>query len=429
MSEWRDFELKELTTKIGSGATPRGGQEAYKTEGISLIRSQNILDFSFSYSGLAFIDDDQANALKNVIIEEDDILINITGDSVARVAKVPQEVLPARVNQHVAILRPNKEKLDSDYLLYYLLNPAFKKHLLRIASDGATRNALTKSDLEELVIIAPEDVSDQKEVAKLLSVYDKKITLLRQQNEDLEELAQTLFKRWFVEFEFPNEYGEPYKSSGGRMVESELGEIPEGWKVANVKDFITKYNTGADAIQKAPMVEEDTGVRCLRIGDLSNYRDFNQWGFTKITPEHYKQYQLLKNDIVITRTSLLGLSYIVLEDLKAVFNNGSIRIRPKEGYALYLYSWLNSSDFKNHIGKITNETSTRPNMKMDYLLIYNVLDIPDKTLHSFVDVYQTVITKQNENLKEIQTLTELRDTLLPKLMSGELRVTKQERNN
>ncbi|GAA3557710.1 restriction endonuclease subunit S [Snuella lapsa] len=147
MSEWDSVELKELTTKIGSGATPRGGQEAYKSEGISLIRSQNILDFSFSYNGLAFIDEDQAYALRNVEVQENDILINITGDSVARVAKVPSEVLPARVNQHVSILRSNQNKLDQDYLLYYLLNPIIKKHLLRIASDGATRNALTKSDL------------------------------------------------------------------------------------------------------------------------------------------------------------------------------------------------------------------------------------------------------------------------------------------
>ena len=130
MSECKSFELKELTTKIGSGATPRGGEEAYKTEGISLIRSQNILDFSFSYSGLAFIDEVQGDGLKNVIIEEDDVLINIMGDSVVRVVKVPYEVLPARVNQYVAILRVDKTKLDSDYLLCYLLNPIFKNRLL-----------------------------------------------------------------------------------------------------------------------------------------------------------------------------------------------------------------------------------------------------------------------------------------------------------
>jgi len=93
---WVETVLGENCTKIGSGATPRGGNEAYKNQGISLIRSQNILDFDFSYNGLAFIDDSQALKLKNVEVIDGDVLINITGDSVARICKVPKEVLPAR---------------------------------------------------------------------------------------------------------------------------------------------------------------------------------------------------------------------------------------------------------------------------------------------------------------------------------------------
>ena len=110
---WVEKDLSKLCIKIGSGATPRGGNEAYKAKGISLIRSQNVLDFEFSYRGLAFIDDVQASKLSNVEVFKDDVLVNITGDSVARVCIVPKAVLPARVNQHVAILRVNKQKLDS----------------------------------------------------------------------------------------------------------------------------------------------------------------------------------------------------------------------------------------------------------------------------------------------------------------------------
>src|SRR5258706_16338327 len=105
MSERKEYKLKDITSKIGSGATPKGGGNNYKAKGISLIRSQNVLDFKFSYDGLAFIDDEQADDLKNVIVKEDDVLLNITGDSVARVCKVPKEILPARVNQHVVIIR------------------------------------------------------------------------------------------------------------------------------------------------------------------------------------------------------------------------------------------------------------------------------------------------------------------------------------
>src|ERR1017187_4545011 len=101
MTNWKKYKLKDLCTKIGSGATPRGGKEAYFSSGISLIRSQNILDFSFSKKGLAFINDEQADELSNVIVEKDDVLLNITGDSVARVSQVPSDVLPARVNQQI----------------------------------------------------------------------------------------------------------------------------------------------------------------------------------------------------------------------------------------------------------------------------------------------------------------------------------------
>ena len=100
--------LDEITTKIGSGATPRGGQNAYQEEGISLIRSQNVYDFSFSKGGLAFITDEQAKKLNNVTVEKGDVLLNITGDSIARTCIVPDEILPARVNQHVSIIRCKK---------------------------------------------------------------------------------------------------------------------------------------------------------------------------------------------------------------------------------------------------------------------------------------------------------------------------------
>ena len=112
MNSWKEYKLKDITTKIGSGSTPTGGGGSYKSTGISLIRSQNVLDFEFSYDGLAFIDDEQADTLKNVTLNKNDVLLNITGDSVARVCKVPVEVLPARVNQHVAIIRADEKKAD-----------------------------------------------------------------------------------------------------------------------------------------------------------------------------------------------------------------------------------------------------------------------------------------------------------------------------
>ena len=165
-------KLKDICVKIGSGATPKGGKESYIDEGISLIRSQNVLDFSFSYEGLAHINEKQAKKLNNVIVEEEDVLLNITGDSVARACIVDKDVLPARVNQHVAIIRTDKLKVLSSYVLYFL--QLSKPYLLKLASGGATRNALTKLMIEELEIEVP-DIDKQREIVSLLDDIQSKI--------------------------------------------------------------------------------------------------------------------------------------------------------------------------------------------------------------------------------------------------------------
>ena len=231
MTTWKEYKLGEICKKIGSGATPRGGSDTYLDFGeYALIRSQNVLDFMFSYNGLAYISNEQAQKLNNVTLEQNDILLNITGDSVARVCQVPNHLLPARVNQHVAIIRPDVSKIQNDFLKYYLLNPVFKEYMLMLSSSGATRNAITKGMIENFPISIPP-LPTQTAIAEILSSLDDKIELNNKINAELENLAQTLFKQWFIDFEFPNDQGDPYKSSGGEMVESELGMIPKGWEV------------------------------------------------------------------------------------------------------------------------------------------------------------------------------------------------------
>lgn len=194
--KWEKYRLGDNCLKIGSGATPRGGQENYKPKGISLIRSQNVLDFTFSKDGLAFIDEKQATELSNVEVQENDILLNITGDSVCRVCQVPKGILPARVNQHVAIIRPERDVFDAAYLKYYLLNPTFKDFMLSLASSGGTRNALTKGMIENFEIFAP-DLPTQRRIAAILTALDDKIELNRRMNETLEGIAKALWEEWF----------------------------------------------------------------------------------------------------------------------------------------------------------------------------------------------------------------------------------------
>ena len=126
----RQVKLKDITTKIGSGATPSGGKQSYKTTGIALIRSLNVFDLNFSYDELAYINDEQAKKLNNVTIEPDDILLNITGASVARCCILPKNLLPARVNQHVSIIRINKGLANPYFIQYLLVSPYYKQKLL-----------------------------------------------------------------------------------------------------------------------------------------------------------------------------------------------------------------------------------------------------------------------------------------------------------
>lgn len=178
-----DF-CKNLTSKIGSGATPKGGQQSYCSEGISLIRSMNVFNNYFDYTDLAHINEDQAHALDNVIIEEKDVLLNITGASVARCCLAPNDLLPARVNQHVSIIRC-KERLLPEFVCSLFTSDKYQKLLLNTArAGGATREALTKQQIENLQIIIPpleeqrKYIEEVKQLDKLKVAIHKELELI-----------------------------------------------------------------------------------------------------------------------------------------------------------------------------------------------------------------------------------------------------------
>jgi type I restriction enzyme S subunit len=160
---WEVVPLKELTTKIGSGATPRGGEASYKSSGITLIRSMNVRHLSFEKKGLVFLDDQQADGLSNVEVGAKDVLLNITGASVCRCCLVDPTVLPARVNQHVAIIRTKEKSIDPTYLVHLVNSPNYQRLLLNKARGaGATREALTKGQIEELLVPVPPTSLQEK---------------------------------------------------------------------------------------------------------------------------------------------------------------------------------------------------------------------------------------------------------------------------
>lgn len=189
---WQPAMLKELTSKIGSGATPRGGSEVYVPEGVALIRSQNVYNSEFIWDGLARLTDDAARQLANVDVQPQDVLINITGASILRTCVVPNEVLPARVNQHVSIIRA-KPGVPPHFLHQHLLRPEIKDWLLGMNA-GGSREAVTKGHLEAVKILSPSP--------ELLALFSRTVAplhiqaeLMAEQNRPLATLRDALLAK------------------------------------------------------------------------------------------------------------------------------------------------------------------------------------------------------------------------------------------
>jgi type I restriction enzyme S subunit len=216
---WQKQRLGEVTTKIGSGATPRGGDESYKAEGISLIRSLNVHDDGFRETKLARIDDEQADDLSNVIVEPHDVLLNITGASVARCCRAPADFLPARVNQHVSIIRPVQAKLDSDFLHYLLISKIYKDRLLHTGEEGgSTRQAITKAQLQEFVIEFPESLAEQQRIVGLLDEAFEGLATAKANAEKNFQNALALFESHLQSV---------FTQRGKGWLEKKLGEVSE----------------------------------------------------------------------------------------------------------------------------------------------------------------------------------------------------------
>ena len=413
--EWDKLKLKEICKKIGSGATPSGGSNAYKVSGISLVRSQNVLDFSFSVDGLAFIDDEQAEKLNGVTVESGDVLINITGDSVARTCIVPEHILPARVNQHVSIVRVDRSKASNKFLIYYLQN--LKPFLLSMASNGATRNALTKRMIEQLEVRLPA-LSEQKAIADTLSSLDNKIELNNRINKTLEEMAQAIFKQWFVDFDFPDENGQPYKSSGGEMEESELGLIPQGWRVGVLGDIANNIRDGVASgnitNNTAYIGLEHMPRKCLALSNwdekpelMSNKFKFNEGDilFGKLRPYFHK--------VVVASISGICSTDILV-----------INVKEPRWYSFALMH-LFAEIFIDYTSAVSTGTKM-PRTNWSDMARYQII-MPSFTLvDQFEDLIQPSLWAIKKNVLENRSLAKTRDTLLPKLMSGEIRVPIKE---
>ncbi|MCK9222583.1 MAG: restriction endonuclease subunit S [Limnochordia bacterium] len=420
---WNEVKLENITTKIGSGATPRGGSRVYLNQGVTFIRSQNVLDYSFDANGLVYIGDAHADQLESVTVQENDILLNITGDSVARACLVPTDRLPARVNQHVSIIRVDPSVADHRYLLYEL--QFLKQHLLSYSHSGATRKALTKAMIANLTILLPP-LATQKAIAYTLSCLDAKIEVNNKIIRNLEEQAQAIFKNWFIDFE-------PFQE--GEFVESELGTIPKGWEVVSLSQMVSETRAGDWGIAR-PEGKNTEKVYCIRGADIPDVRAGKKakMPVRYILRRNLENKRLEPNDIVIEmsggsptqstgRAVKISSHLLTRYDEDLVCTNFCRALSVKKPYATFLYRhWIHFYD-TSLMFAYENGTTGIKNFDLDsFLTNVRIVVPPVELLSRYYDFYDAFEESIYSLSRECDVLANLRDTLLPKLMSGEIEV-------
>jgi type I restriction enzyme S subunit len=421
----KTVQLRSVCAKIGSGATPRGGKDAYRGGATTLIRSQNVYNEGFNRNGLVHIDDDQADDLRNVEVKPNDVLLNITGDSVARCCQVVADVLPARVNQHVAIIRPQSKSLDARFLRYVLISREYQSKLLALASAGATRPALTKRMIEELDIPS-SPIAEQKVIAAMLGAFDDKIELNRQMNATLEAMARALFQSWFVDFDPVRAKIDGREPVGidaataalfpATFQDSALGHLPRGWTVRRLPDVI-----------------EINPHRALKRGAIAPYLDMKNLptrGHSAdqvIDREFSSGTKFHNGDTLLARiTPCLEngkTGYVdFLEDRQVGWGSTEyIVFAPKPPLpAQFGYLLARSDALRTHAIQNMTGTSGRQRVPTECFNTFLLAVPKPEVALRFDELTAPLMTMINANAKESRTIATLRDTLLPKLLSGEM---------
>ncbi len=303
-------------------------------------------------------------------------------------------------------------KVDNVYLYYYL---ALKLNYLKDISVGSATKFLTKGILDNILIKYP-DYKTMKFIGSILRNIDEKIELNNQMNETLEEMAQAVFKRWFVDFEFPNEEGKPYKSSGGEMVESELGMIPKGWSVKSL-DQIASFLNGL-AMQKFRPNEDEDSLPVLKIKELRQEKVTSD--SDRCTVNIDSKYKVNDGDFIFSWSGTLdariwcGGEVGLNQHLFKVTSD----LYPKWFYYMWVVEYLHQ-----FIRIAADRATTMGHIKRQHLTEAQVLVPSREQLDKMGKVLAPIIEKIIQNKVEKRSLESLRDTVLPKLMSGEIRVS------
>jgi type I restriction enzyme S subunit len=410
---WEIVQLGDHCSKIGSGSTPRGGESVYQDEGVSFVRSQNVYNGQFTSDGLAHLSDEQADQLAGVTVESGDVLLNITGDSVARSCRVPDDVLPARVNQHVAIIRPRSEDFDSRFLAYFLISPFMQDLMLSLAGSGGTRKALTKAMIERLRVPRPPR-SVQARIADILSAYDDLIENNRRRMALLEEAARQLYREWFDNLRFPG-HEHTHITAG----------VPEGWEKRTFADACASLEDG-DWIESKDQGGED--YRLLQISNIG-VNEFVETGkFRCVSEETFKRLncrELSPGNILIARMPKpIGRAWLITEMpwrmITAV--DAAIAVADEELADPYFLTYYLNSRASLERCERRAVGATRPRIARRELAALPLLLPPRRLQMHFREWVEPVNRQRTTLFRQNERLRAARDLLLPRLMSGEIAV-------
>lgn len=373
-------------------------KDEYLSDGVyRIINGEALTKDGIDWSKAGFISKERYEESPEIMLQNDDILISKDG-TIGKLGFVRNLENPSTVASGIFVLRNLKPEMINIRFIYNYLSSVYFRNFIISRMEGSVIPHLYQKDFQNLYFPLPS-LKEQNKIVDVLDIISCKIEINKMINNNLEQQMRALFNEFLLVNHFNS--------------------------LTTVEDAVLTANTGADAIQKAPIVDYDTGVRCIRVGDMTNNRSFHAWGFTKVTDDVFKRYQLHKDDIVVTRTASIGLNTIIAENLSAVYNNGLIRLTVNHSkiLPLFLYRQFQTVDFTNYIARIESETSVRPNMKINYLLKYEFVLPPMDKQKELIDLLAPMLNQQNALITESKHLENLRDTLLPKLMSGEIDVS------
>lgn len=400
-NQWQSLKVGDVADVLNGYAFK---SKDFTDEGIPVIKIKNIVPPSIELSDVQYVSEELFNEKERFALKYNDILISMTGSNVNQIASAVGKVGRVRLknkklllNQRVGKLYvTDSDKCNEDFLYYYLIQDEVRYNLALSASGSANQANINPNQIKNISINLPS-IDEQKAIAKVLSDLDEKIEINNKINKKLEEMAQAIFKQWFVDFEFPNEDGKPYKSSGGEMVESELGMIPNGWEVIEFMD-IMNISSGKRPTKKN---NEKTSEFTIPLAGASSIMGY------------VKEYNYDEPILVIGRVGTHGV--VQRFNGKVWASDNTLVITST--YHEFTYQILNRIDYS-----ALNRGSTQPLITQTDIKKQKIVKAKCELLNEYEKITGDIFNTINNNNKEIDKLVLLRDTLLPKLMSGEIRV-------